>query len=334
MMVMFVLFAVLVAVLMQEKREIIEAAERQQPVPVSVPTPTLIPDPTPTRLPVPSFEPLMRVNVFERSQEAVRDARIDNVEIVLLSDQSVKVSVQGPMFFELGEARLRPEVREFLDRLARVIGQTSFAVQVIGHTDDYPVVTEAFPSNWELSAARAARVARYLINSAGIDPRRFTVMGRGEHEPAVANTNDANRALNRRVEIIITRDEIEPSVRPAVKPPVSEPPMLDSMSMLQSLDPVTVVTGLLMPRADMPDQAAPGMPIPIRGLSPARDAGVVNDGPMPVVDRSSEAVGDAPDANLLIAPEALTADRPSNSASELPPPEAPAAELPSTETRR
>ncbi|MCF8003987.1 MAG: OmpA family protein [Chromatiaceae bacterium] len=248
MMVMFVLFAVLVAILMRENRELVEAAERQQPVPISVPTPT--PKPTPTR--VPSFEPLMRVNVFQRSQDAVRDARIDNVEIVLMSDQSVKVSVQGPMFFELGEATLRPEVRAFLDRLARVIGQTSFAVQVVGHTDDHPVDTEVFPSNWELSAARAARVARYLIDSAGIDPRRFTVMGRGEFEPAVVNTNDVNRALNRRVEIIITRNEIKPresSELPDAEMPVSETAELDRV--LLSLDPVSVVTGTLMPSTEM-----------------------------------------------------------------------------------
>jgi chemotaxis protein MotB len=151
----------------------------------------------------------MRINVFERSQDAVRETRIDNVEIVLLEDDSVKVSVQGPMFFELGEAVLRPQVQDFLDRLAGVIDQTPYAIQVIGHTDDHPVDTEVFPSNWELSTARAARVARYLIDSADIDPRRFTVMGRGEHDPAVANTSDANRALNRRVEIIITRDRVE-----------------------------------------------------------------------------------------------------------------------------
>jgi chemotaxis protein MotB len=206
MMVMFVLFAVLVALQMRENRELVETANRQQPVPLSVPQP--VPEEVPTA--APSFEPLMRVNVFERSQDAVRETRVENVEIVLMNDRSVKVSVQGPMFFGLGEATLSPEVREFLDRLARVIGQTLFAVRVVGHTDDYPVETEAYPSNWELSAARAARVARYLIDSGGLDPRRFTVLGRGEYEPAVPNRDDANRALNRRVEIIITRDEVEP----------------------------------------------------------------------------------------------------------------------------
>ncbi|NEX15656.1 MAG: hypothetical protein C1943_03195 [Halochromatium sp.] len=158
----------------------------------------------------PSLGALIEVDVLERSREALREAQIDHVEIIRMSDESVKVSVKGPMFFELGEATLRSDVRKFLDRLARVIQQTSFAVQVIGHTDDYPVDSEQFPTNWELSAARAARVARYLIDSAGIDPRRFTVMGRGEFQPAVENNSDANRSLNRRVEIIVTRQVVEP----------------------------------------------------------------------------------------------------------------------------
>lgn len=229
MMVMFVLFAVLVTLQMRENQRLVKNAERQQEAlqrqevllkeqeereaesnqrqEIKQP-PLVLPNIQPL-MEYPSFEPLMRIDIFERSQDAVRETRIDNVEIVLLEDDSVKVSVQGPVFFELGEAVLRPQVTAFLDRLGGVIEQTPYAIEVIGHTDDHPVDTEIFPSNWELSAARAARVARYLIDAADIDPRRFTVMGRGEYEPAVANTSDANRALNRRVEIIITRDIVE-----------------------------------------------------------------------------------------------------------------------------
>ena len=188
MMVMFVLFAALLtAQLMQE---------RQQPEP----------RPLPGNESRPSFEPLMRINVLERSQQAVRDARLENVEIALLRDQSVRVSVKGPMFFELGKADLFPEVKDFLRRLAVIIRQTPYRINVIGHTDDYPIATEPFPSNWELSLIRASRVARFLIQQGGIDPARFTVMGRAQYQPAVPNENDRARALNRRVEIIITRD--------------------------------------------------------------------------------------------------------------------------------
>jgi len=154
----------------------------------------------------PSFKPLMSINVFKKSQQAIREANIENVEIVLLDDQSVKVSVQGPMFFELGKANLNPAVRDFLNRLSDVISQTPYQVNVIGHTDDHPINTELFPSNWELSVTRASRVARYLITKGRIDPARFTVMGRSKYQPAIKNNNIESRSLNRRVEIIITRE--------------------------------------------------------------------------------------------------------------------------------
>ncbi len=151
----------------------------------------------------------MRINVFDRSQEAIREAQLQNVEIALLDDQSVKVSVQGPMFFALGKADLLPEVTDFLDRLALVIRQTPYRIHVIGHTDNNPIKTSFFPSNWELSLIRASRVARYLIRSASLEPARFTVMGRGQYDPAFPNEDDAKRALNRRVEIIITRELVD-----------------------------------------------------------------------------------------------------------------------------
>jgi len=116
--------------------------------------------------------------------------------------------VQGPMFFEQGKADLLPAVTEFLDRLAEVIRQTPYEVHVIGHTDDNPIATTEFPSNWELSLIRASRVARHLIEAASLEPSRFVVMGRGQYAPAYPNEDEINRALNRRVEIIITRNVV------------------------------------------------------------------------------------------------------------------------------
>src|SRR5262249_9059587 len=103
----------------------------------------------------PSFEPLRQINVLARSQEAGRETSLQDAESVLMDDQSVKVSVQGPMFFALGKAELRPGVIKFLDRLAQVIKQTPYEVHVIGHTDDLPINTAVFPTNWELSLVRA-----------------------------------------------------------------------------------------------------------------------------------------------------------------------------------
>lgn len=204
MMVMFVLFAALLAAKMMNPD--IEIRYKAQPVTEirEVERERIVEQDIPS--PQPSFEPLMQINVFDRSQEAITQTQLQNIDIALLDDQSVKVSVQGPMFFERGKADLRAEVTDFLDRLARVIRQTPYQIHVVGHTDDNPIRTAVFPSNWELSLIRASRVARHMINSASLDPARFVVMGRGQYDPAYPNRDDANRALNRRVEIIITRE--------------------------------------------------------------------------------------------------------------------------------
>jgi chemotaxis protein MotB len=207
MMTMFVLFAALLAVhslhdrskqRVVQQEQIIEfqqqQVEREKIVKEEVPSPE------------PGVEPPMQINVLARSQEAVRETNLQNAQIVLLDDQSVKVSVQGPMFFALGKADLRPEAQKFLDRLALVIRQTPYDIHVVGHTDDQPISTAQFPSNWELSLVRASHVARYLIKSGGLDPSRFLVMGRGEFEPVGPSNDNRSRALNRRVEIIITRE--------------------------------------------------------------------------------------------------------------------------------
>ena len=193
MMSMFVLFAALVTAQALEKK-VPEYIDRDRPVEREVPTPE------------PSFEPLVRIDVLEKSREAVRDANIDNVEVALLDDRSVKVSVQGPLFFDAGDDVLRPEVEGFLDSLAAVIGQTRYRVNVIGHTDSTPINNERFASNWELSLMRATRVTKRLIGVGGLDPARFTVMGRSEYDPVAANDDAEQRSRNRRVEIVITRE--------------------------------------------------------------------------------------------------------------------------------
>ena len=211
MMTMFVLFAALLAAQSlhgrgeQKKQQ--QAREVQvQPQPQPVEVEKIVEQPVPVPTPDKSVEPLTQINVLARSREAVRESNLQNVEIALLEDQSVKVSVQGPMFFAQGKADLRSEVTQFLDRLSQIIRQTPYDIHIVGHTDDRAIKTSLFPSNWELSLVRASRVARYLIDTGGIDPSRFMVIGRGEYEPVSANTDEQARALNRRVEIIITRD--------------------------------------------------------------------------------------------------------------------------------
>jgi chemotaxis protein MotB len=79
-------------------------------------------------------------------------------------------------------------------------------INVIGHTDDQPVKTARFPSNWELSLARASQVARFLIDSTDLPPTQFRVTGYSLYRPLVPNTSESNRARNRRVEIVLSKE--------------------------------------------------------------------------------------------------------------------------------
>ncbi len=213
MMVMFVLFAILLAVQMQEGSlaELFATRETEQQPRLGTEAeqagyplaPSAERNPGADTKAPPSAEQILR-----ESREAVVNANLDTVDVALTKNQAIRVSVRGPMFFELGKADLKPTAASFLQGLAAVIRRNRFIVQVVGHTDDFPIDTERFPSNWELSAVRATTVARYLIARGGIDAARFTVIGHADHRPAVPNTTLANKALNRRVEIIITRDEV------------------------------------------------------------------------------------------------------------------------------
>ncbi len=155
-------------------------------------------------LDAPRFTPLPSREIFEQSREAVRATGLDDIEVVLQEDQSVKLSVRGPLFFDIGEATLRPETRAFLDRIAVVPQRTDRQIQVIGHTDTFPISSERYPTNWELSAVRATTVARYLIERGSLAAGRFTVIGHSMYRPDLPNTSVENKARNRRVEIVIT----------------------------------------------------------------------------------------------------------------------------------
>jgi chemotaxis protein MotB len=145
--------------------------------------------------------------ILRLSQKLLTQVDINDVQVVLTENQAVKVSVQGNLLFSSGRADLKPEATSFLDKLAKIISENNYQIEVIGHTDNFPISNPAYPTNWELSSARSARVARYLIQAENLEPGRFTIIGRASYQPIVPNTTSENKSRNRRVEIIITRNE-------------------------------------------------------------------------------------------------------------------------------
>lgn len=107
--------------------------------------------------------------------------------------------------FDLGSADLKPSARQVLDRVAQMLRAVPNPVLIEGHTDNLPIRTAQYPSNWELSAARAARVLRYLVQKGGIPSHRLIAVGYADTRPLVPNNSPSNRAQNRRVDIAILK---------------------------------------------------------------------------------------------------------------------------------
>jgi chemotaxis protein MotB len=109
------------------------------------------------------------------------------------------------IFFDSGSAQLKPSAQPILHRLAQVVSAEGVhPVVVEGYTDSQPIRNSTYPSNWELSGARASSVVRTFAAD-GVNPTRMSVAGYGQEHPANSNTTAAGRASNRRVEIVMTR---------------------------------------------------------------------------------------------------------------------------------
>jgi chemotaxis protein MotB len=121
---------------------------------------------------------------------------------VSFSEDRVRVDMKDKMLFASGSAHLSNTAVTALRDISRILATVPNGVQVEGNTDNRPIRTEEFPSNWELSAARAASVV-HLLSRFGIDPSRLSAIGYGEHRPVESNDTEAGRARNRRVTLVI-----------------------------------------------------------------------------------------------------------------------------------
>ena len=133
-----------------------------------------------------------------------------NADVTLSRDQDgVYIDIQEAILFDSGSATLKAAGSETLGRLVELFTLFDNEIIIEGYTDDVPIRRREFPSNWELSTARALSVLRYLSESYDISPSRLSARGYGEHRPIVPNDSDENRALNRRVNIVIVHDDRE-----------------------------------------------------------------------------------------------------------------------------
>lgn len=140
--------------------------------------------------------------LFEVLSELVEAEGLSGVELEL-EERGLIVRFAEQVFFDLGEATLKPEAVEVLRTLAGTLRALPNPLRVEGHTDDWPISTARFPSNWELSVHRATNVIRFLVEEEGFDPQKLSAAGYSEYRPIRPNDTAENRAMNRRVDIVI-----------------------------------------------------------------------------------------------------------------------------------
>jgi len=145
-------------------------------------------------------------------------SEIDKGEITITQLKGkLKVNMLDEILFDSGKTTIKPQGLEVLERVGTVLlNVEDRAISIEGHTDDVPIGAELkrkYPTNWELSAARASRVARYLQEKIGIDPKILSAAGYGEYQPVASNETEEGRAKNRRIEIVLIPKEIVPVSR-------------------------------------------------------------------------------------------------------------------------
>ena len=151
--------------------------------------------------------------MYDLSQQTLSNDKLDKfASIDLVPDTTMRIILTGDLLFFTGQADLSGSARKSLKKLTAVIRNSPYMINVIGHTDNLPMHSSRFASNWELSVVRASSVARFLINEMGMNPAQFIVSGYGSQRPRRPNNNVENRATNRRVEIIISK-----RLAPAIK---------------------------------------------------------------------------------------------------------------------
>ena len=141
-------------------------------------------------------------SIFDRLATYLDSEAIPGVSLEM-DERGVTIRFADQVFFDLGKADLKPEARRILDSVAPTLKDLPNPIRVEGHTDNLPINNVEFASNWELSVRRATNVVRYLIEEKGFDPENLSAAGYAEYRPLRPNDTPDNRALNRRVDIVI-----------------------------------------------------------------------------------------------------------------------------------
>ncbi len=144
--------------------------------------------------------------IFNQFREIINENFNEPGITILKKERGVLLRLENSILFTPGGSNLQEKALPLLDKVVTVASQTGFDITVEGHTDSTPIRTREFPSNWELSVSRAVSVVMYMVETAPALARKISVSGLADTRPAVPNDTPQNRARNRRIEILLSRE--------------------------------------------------------------------------------------------------------------------------------
>ena len=147
--------------------------------------------------------------LYEEMSEYIKENNLESSIVLMLDERGLLVRFMDNVLFDSGKADLTPKAREIINKVAEIIRQNDKNVRVEGHTDNVPINTFRFPSNWELSTTRAVNVVKYLVEECDIEAKRMSASGYSDQHPIDDNTTHTGRQKNRRVDMVILRAEKE-----------------------------------------------------------------------------------------------------------------------------
>ena len=142
-------------------------------------------------------------HLSEVSQNAIDDLTNHPEITVIQTPKGLFITLSDGILFQSGVSELRPEGYPVLNKIIQVLQSNGLDIRIEGHTDNVAIRSGRFPSNWDLSIARAVHVVKYFIDAGKISPQRLSAVGYGESKPLYPNDSPENRGKNRRVEIIL-----------------------------------------------------------------------------------------------------------------------------------
>jgi chemotaxis protein MotB len=151
--------------------------------------------------------PDSKIKIAEQLKKLINDEKLADYVNVIVEEKKVRIVLKQPILFDSGSAELKPDAGPVLADIGAVIQKTRNPIDIEGHTDNVPIHTGKYDSNWDLSFDRAYSVIKFMVKDVGISPLRMKTIGYGEYRPIAPNDNSDNRSKNRRIEINVLFDE-------------------------------------------------------------------------------------------------------------------------------